>query len=256
MEDIKHQLDTDSIRKSVADGSYFNNTKKWFDDIYHRPIGERSFFILIMFLSATTIFFSTLSYVSMLPLSRTAPYTIYSEDISEELPIISRLRKERSEDINISLARFLISNYVKEREYYKYNVIKLEWQFNRIRSTSSADEFARYQKFVNPENPSSPFTKYGRKGLRDVNVYKINLDLDSSPKLATVYFTTTLLNGKHKQRNNWVSNITFRFPKLIVDQETNEVLQFNTETKQSKIAKEIDFRVNNYSAQEIIQRHN
>lgn len=255
MEDIKHQIDTKLIRKSIADGSYFDNSRKWFDDLYHQPIGERSFFILIMILSVITIFFSTITYFSMQPLSRTVPYTIYSQDLSEELPIIKALRAEPSENINLSLARFLISNYVTEREAYRYDVVKLEWQFNRIRSTSGEQEFARYQQFINPENPSSPFTKYGRASTRTVSIYNINIDLEKKPKTAKVHFTTTVFDGKTSQHNNWVANITFRFPKLTVDQETNEVLQWNTKTKEYEIAEKIDFRVGRYNTQEITQRH-
>lgn len=254
MEDIQQQLDKDSIRKSVADGSYFDNTKQWFDEIYHRPIGERSYFILITFLSAVTIFFSTITYFSMQPLSRTIPYTIYSKDLAEELPIIKPLRVAPAEDINISIARFLLTNYVKERESYRYDVVKLEWQFNRVRSTSGEQEFKRYQDSLNPENPASPFTKYGRDATREVNIYNLNMNLDMEPQRAAIYYTTTVKRGKETQKNNWVANITFRFPKLIVNQETNEVMQFNIEKNEFEIAEKIDFRVGQYNVQEISGR--
>ncbi len=254
MEDIRQQLDTDAIRKSVADGSYFNNTKQWFDEVYHRPIMERSFFILMMVLSVLTIFFSIITYFSMMPLSRTVPYTIYSNDLAEELPLIKALRHQPAEDINIAVSRFLLSNYLTERENYRYDVTKLEWQFNRIRSTSGEQEFQRYQTFINPENPSSPFNKYGRAATRSSSIYDIRMDLDSYPSRATVHFTTNVVRGKQQQQNNWVANITFRFPKLTVDQNTNEVLQWNMEKKTYEMAKTIDFRVGQYNVQEITRR--
>ncbi len=254
MEDIQQQLDNDAIREAVADGSYFNRTRRWFDEIYHRPIGERSYFILITFLSAVTIFFSTITYFSMQPLSRTVPYTIYSKDLAEELPVIAPLRKVPAEDINISLARFLLSNYVKERESYRYGTVKPEWQFNRVRSTSGEQEFKRYQQFMNPENPASPFTKYGRDAVREVNIYKLSMELSETPQTATIYYTTSVKRGKQTQDNNWVANITFRFPKLSVNQETNEVMQFNIKKNDSEVAEEIDFRVGQYNVQEITNR--
>ncbi|MDG1286068.1 MAG: VirB8/TrbF family protein [Rickettsiales bacterium] len=254
MEDIRQQLDTSAIRKSVADESYFVNAKQWFDEIYHRPLVERSFFILIMALSALTIFFSAITYLSMLPLSRTVPYTIYSDDLAEELPIISKLRSKPAEDINVAVARFLLSNYLKEREAFRYDVTKLEWQFNRIRSTSGEKEFQRYQRFINPENPSSPFNKYGRSATRTVSIYDIRMDLASYPSRATLYFTTNVARGKQQQQNNWVTNITFRFPKLTVDQNTNEVLQWNTAKETYELAEKIDFRVGQYNVQEVTHR--
>lgn len=254
MEDIQQQVDKPAIRRSVADGSYFIKSKQWFDELYHRPIAERSYFIFIMVLSAITIFFSTITYLSMQPLKRTVPYTIYSQDIAEELPIIKRLRSKPAEDINIALARFLLTNYVTEREAYRYDVTKLEWQFNRIRSTSGEKEFQRYQQFINPENPASPFTKYGRTTSRNVRIYNLNMDLGSNPQRAVVYFTTVISDGKTQQQNNWVANIAFRFPKLTVNQETNEVMQLNPQTGKYEVAEKIDFRVGQYNVQEISRR--
>lgn len=254
MEEFQQQIDKDAIRQSVADGSYFNNTKQWFDEVYHRPIGERSFYIMIMFLSAVTIFFSTITYFSMQPLKRTIPYTIYSKDIAEELPNIKPLRKVPAEDLNLAIARFLITNYVTERENYRYDVVKLEWQFNRVRSTSGEAEFKRYQQTINPENPSSPFTKYGRNGTREVAIYKLSMDLAANPQKATVYYTTTVRHNKKIQTNNWVANITFRFPKLTVDQDTNEVMQWDLKKNTFEVAEQIDFRVGQYMVQELINR--
>lgn len=190
----------------------------------------------------------------MQPLSRTIPYTIYSKDLAEELPIIKPLRQVAAEDINISLARFLLSNYVTERESYRYDVVKLEWQFNRVRSTSGDQEFKKYQQFINPENPASPFNKYGRDAERDVSIYKLSMDLSQNPQKSTIYYTTTVKRGKNTQTNNWVANIAFRFPKLTVDQETNEVLQWNIEKNTSEVAEKIDFRVGQYNVQEITSR--
>ncbi len=254
MEDISQQLNTDSIRQAVADGSYFKRSRRWFDEVYHRPIGERSYFIMLMFLSAVTIFFSTLTYISMQPLSRTIPYTIYSNDLFEEMPLISKLREYPSEDINVAIIRFLLKDYVTQREDYRYDVVKLEWQFNRMRSTSSEDEFQRYQAIRNPQNPGSPFNKYRQDGVRKTNVYSQSFNLDDDSQSAKVYFTSTVTQNKTVQTNNWVANITFRFPELRVNQETNEVMQFNPQTQAFEIVKEIDFRVSQYNVQETTNR--
>ena len=254
MEDIRKQLDTNAIRDSVANDGYFNHTKQWFDELYHRPIGERSFFMLLTFLSVLTIFFSIITYFSMFPLSRTIPYTIYSNDVYEELPIITPLKKTPGEDLNLSIARFLVSNYIKERESYAYDVVKLEWQFNRILHLSGESEAQRYRRQVNPENPGSPFNKFGRDGTRDVTIYDMRLDPFSYPGRATVYFTTLENDGKTRQQNNWVANMTFRFPKLTVNQETNEVLQWNPDTSELEFARQIRFHMDEYNVQEITQR--
>ncbi len=251
MEDLRKTLDTEKIRQSVASDEYFSKSKQWFDEVYHRPIAERTFFVMLMLLSVLTIFFSTITYFSMQPLSRTIPYTIYSDDIASEIPLIKKLRKTPGEDINLAIGRFLVSNYVKERESYRYDVVRLEWQMNRVQQVSGKAERNRYSQWMNAKNPASPFNKYGQNGIREVSIYDIKLDAFSYPGRATVYFTTDVTNNKTKQRNNWVANMTFRFPQLTVNQESNEVYQRNPDKKKFELAKQINFKVDEYNVREI-----
>jgi type IV secretory pathway component VirB8 len=253
MGDIRQQIDTEQVHQAVKDGNYFQQSRHWYDELFHRPIAERTFFVVLMALSVITILFSTIAYLSLQPLSRTIPYAIYSQDAGEEIPKIQRLRSKPAEDINLALGRFLLSDYVQQRENYVYDVNKLEWQFNRIRQTSGPAEFARYQTQVNTQNPSSPVMKYGRDGTRDVSFYRYEINLEAQPKTAQLYFTTTVKMNKKVEQKNWVANITFRFPKLTVDQNTVDVLQWNPSQNAYELATQIQFKVERYFVQEIMR---
>ncbi len=249
----KFTFDPKKIKQKLQSGEYFRDARIWYNELYHRPIGERSFFIVITLLSAITIWLSVHVYLSMFPLKPVIPYIILSENIVDEYPVISPLRQAPSEDLNISIARFLIANYVQMRENYQYDVQKMEWSFNRVRSTSTEQEFAKYQHVVNPQNPASPFNKYGRDARREIAISNITLDLESKPSSAQVHFTSKVIRNKQVQINNWVANITFSFPKLKVDQETNIVLQWDEASQSFKPVREIVFKVEKYEIRELTQ---
>lgn len=253
MEDLRQKLDTDAIRGQLQDGSYFRRARQWFDVIYHRPIAERSYFIVITILAVVTIFFSTLVYLSMQPLVRTVPYTLYSTDIVEELPVIKPLKQSAYEDLNLSIARFLLEDYVTLREGYRYDVSLLEYNFNRVRGTTSEGEFLNYQAQINPENASSPFNKYGRNGTREIFISTSVIDFDIYPQMAQVYFATKTQANNRRDENSWIANITFRLPELRVNQKTNAVMQWNEAEQRFETAEEIVFKVDRYEVQEITQ---
>jgi len=254
MQPSHQDVDTTKVTELMEKGVYFHHARMWYHDLYHRPLAERSFFILISAFAALTIFFSLLVYVSMQPLSRTIPYTIYTDDIGSTIPKIMPLKQSRTEVLSLSLARYLVSDYVKMREAYQYDVTKLEWQFNRVREVSDYGEFRRYRAQVSSENPASPLSQYGRDAMRDVNIYSESFNLEGEQKTATVYFVTQVKRGQQVQQNNWLANITFRMPEYVVDSETNDVVFWNQIEKEYQLTEQIDFKVLSYEVQEITQQ--
>lgn len=251
--DDRFDIDPQKVKEDVQSGEYFSKARNWYDELYHRPLGERSYFILITCFSALTIWLSSQVYFSMFPLNPVIPYIILSENIVDEYPTIRPLRVVPAEDLNVAMARFLVSNYVEVRENYHYDVTQLEWNFNRIRSTSEDQEFNKYQRSVNPQNPASPFNKYGRDMSRNIYISNVALNLESEPRTAQVTFTSHVVNGNEVQTNYWSANITFRFPALTVDQETNKVLQWDEPSQSFRENREIVFKVVDYATQELTQ---
>jgi type IV secretory pathway component VirB8 len=230
---------------------YYEEARAWYDDLYHRPLYERSYFIVITFFSAITIWLSSQVYLSMYPLKPVVPYLIESRDIVDEYPVIKPLRKWPGEDINLSLARFLVSNYVEVRENFQHDMTQLEWSFNRIRSSTAAEEFQRYRQQVNPQSSTSPFNKYGINARRKVYINKVQVNLEGEVKTARVTFRSDVVRDQQKESRNWEANIRFRFPPLMVNQQTNEVMQWNAELAQYQEMKQVAFLVEGYTVQEL-----
>jgi type IV secretory pathway component VirB8 len=248
-----HPVDTDNVRQMLESGDYFATARNWYDELYHRPLAERSFFVVITLMAAVTIVVALVVYASLFPLTRAVPYTILTEEeYSDDMPYIAALREEPSEDLNVAVSRFLLRNYVVTREKYLYDVVDLERRFNRIRATSAEVEFGKYQAETNPENPSSPYNKYGRDIRREVQLGKVQIDLNAVPAQARVYFTSYLNKaGGQQQANQWLATIAFRFPPLTVDQQTNKVLQWDENNKKFVPMEYVAFEVMDYSTQEI-----
>lgn len=247
------KVDTADVKRMLDSGEYFVQARIWYTERYLRPLGERSFFVVMTLLCALTIFLSLVVYSSMFPLQRNVPYTILGnfETMYEDRPFIRPLRVVPAEDINLSVARFLLNNYVVTREKHRYEVLDIERRFARLRSTTADDAFYKYQKETSPENPSSPTNKYGRNATREVAIQRVDMKLEKQPNTARVYYSTLLTSGTNRQINQWVATITFRFPKLTVDQDTNKVLQWSETTKSFKLMQNVDFEITDYATQEI-----
>ncbi len=247
------QIDTNHIRQQLESGEYFVQARVWYNELYLKQLGERSFFVVITLLAALTIFLSLVVYSSMYPLTRSVPYTIIgnNESMYEDTPFIRHIREVKGEDINVSMSRFLMKNYVATREKYKYDVIDIERRFSRIRATTADAEFLKYQNETSPENPSSPTNKYGRNATREVLVQRVDLNLAVTPPQAKVYYATLLNAGTGKQINQWLATITFRFPSVKVDQSTNKVLQKDETSNQYTLMGNVNFEVLEYATQEI-----
>ena len=245
------EVDTERVKNSVETGEYFAAARNWYDVIYHRPLGERSFFILLTFFAFVTILFSVLVYLSMFPLNRITPYIIRSDDLAEDIPFIRNIKAVPEEDLNVSVARFLVQNYVGLREEYRYDVNKLEQDYNRLRVTTADKEFSAYQELVSPQNPASPYNKYGRNMVREVAISGVQLSLNTTPKTAKVYFTTTLVDGINQQQESWEATISYQFPTLVVDQNTNKVLQWSQENNSFTQAEQVIFVVESYETQQL-----
>jgi type IV secretory pathway component VirB8 len=242
------------IYEQVQSGEYYQKARQWYDDKYHNPMIERSFFIIVTVLCALTILISVMVWRSMFPLAPVIPYMVTSSDINKELPIIQRLRTHSDQTIDEAIAEFLLKNYVLSWESYQYDLQKIESRFARIRATSEDTIFAEYQALMNPENRSSPLNYLAREGSRKVYIDGVQipqLAKDGSISNGTVYFSTITNQGGKETQQAWKADITFRFPPLRVDQETNEVWQLDLSDQAFKKAdKELYFRVSDYDATE------
>ena len=232
---------------------YFALSRNWYDELYHRPMIERGYFILLSLFAFLTIFFAFLVYESMFPLAPTVPYLVTTDNINEDLPVIRHLRTTEDQTLQESLVKFLVEDYVTQRETYNYTQDSIERRFNRVHSTSEPAIFSAYQQLMNPENRSSPLSYLGRDGTRRprINSTQFNVQPDRAEGTATVHFTTLTTRDGKDNNQSWQADIAFRLPPLKVDQKTNEVLQLDENSGQYvPLEKTLNFRVTTYEIRE------
>jgi type IV secretion system protein VirB8 len=249
--DIRSSVDTSRVRQLVESGEYFSQARIWYHELYHRPLGERSFFVVMTLFSAITIFLSTVVYTSMFPLAPTVPYIISTERSVEDMPFITPLRLVPGEDLNNVLVRFLLQNYIAARERYKYDVVDIERRSVRVQSATAAAELQKYLEENNPQNPSSPYNRYGRGAERQITIQSVSSNLEVEPRQARVYFSATVIQGQEVKTSQWLATIAFHFPLVTVDPKTSNVLQWNEKMQTFEPMQNIVFEVTAYATQEV-----
>ena len=251
-------VETETSSGTAAQGSwnsgqYFALSRNWYDELYHRPMIERGYFILLSLFAFLTIFFAFLVYESMFPLAPTVPYLVTTDNINEDMPVIRHLRTQEDQTLSESLAKFLIEDYVTQRETYNYTQDTIERRFNRVHSTSNDAVFGAYQRLMNPENRASPLSYLGRDGTRRmrINSTQFTVRPETADGTGTVRFTTVTTRDGKETNQSWQADIAFRLPPLKVDQKTNEVLQLDENSGQYvPLEKTLNFRVTTYEVRE------
>lgn len=214
------KTNTAEITAGVHSGEYFREARSWYSAIYHTPLAERCYFIVVMLLALATTVIASLSVVNLLPLNPSVPFTIMSKNGLGEVPKIIGLA-EPGEAENPALMRYFISNYVMLRE--GYDVEKLQLNVNTVKSQSAPDLYASYRNFMNPANPKSPITRYERHTRRDIKIADTTVRTLKKPMTATVVFDAIERSGSTQRKIRYQADITFRYSDLTVDQETYAV---------------------------------
>ena len=246
----------DFIKESVKEGSYFEDAFNWYCLRYVGPLCERTILIIAAVISIVVLFYIYGLVKMMFPLVQTFPITIKAKDQSLYFPhlISLELKDENKSPITIdeAIAKYLLSIYVKDRESYNYSkgeISEVNLKFNRLKNTSSAAEYKKFQLLMSDSNRDSPIYSFGKNIVRKVEVKSITFPKINSdniikkaknflnirvPTEAEIVFTATtitLIDEEVKKLNeNFVAKARF------------SLLPINKGEK----GKSINFMVNDY----------
>ncbi|MBM5782188.1 MAG: hypothetical protein FJ368_02065, partial [Pelagibacterales bacterium] len=113
------------------------------------------------------------------PLVEEFPVIIKSKDQSLYFPHLVALKsKEKKEVMTVdeSIAQYLLSIYVKDREGYDFSkaeISDVNKKFSRIKNTSSVDEYRRFQIIMSRDNPESPINQFGKDVSKQAEITSI-----------------------------------------------------------------------------------
>ncbi len=218
-----------SISQNVENGTYFKEAREWYIDNYLHPYTQRLYMTLV---ALSSLFFAFL--IASVTLSgywvQRYPFPVYFDDQIASFLHIKPLARGK-ESVNISVARYLITHYMQNREGYKPAELSEEaWQnkLNKVRALSSRSIFSTYINEVDPsQNPDSAVIRYKTHTKRHIEIEKVKfIENNVVPVAAKVYYKAVEITKNIETITHWVANITFSMSNLEVATDQKIKLQF------------------------------
>ena len=202
------------IAEKVRTGEYFRETRQIYDLTVHDIMAERYFYVVLTAIALLTFFIAFIAMRSLYPLASAEPFIVESNDIVEDLPRIESLLAYQGEDPSAALLRFLVNNYVIQRE--EYDIDRFDRNVGGVRAQSADGVFAEFQQMVNPGNPESPLALYQRHSKRIITI------ISSSPleeqDAMEVVFEASIESKNEIKKSRWQANIAFNYSGIALDQ--------------------------------------
>lgn len=250
----------DFIRSSVKDGSYFKDAMNWYFFRYINPICDRTLLIFGSIIAAVVLFFLVGMIQSAFPLVQRVPIFIQAKDQSLYFPHLVELKPKKNSpnydpearSLDEMISKYLIINYVKNREEFDYSKARIEdfnKKFNHIRNTSSVNEYQAFQAFMDKNNPTSPLNQFGKKVTKTIKIESLHF-IRKEPKNFADKAMDYLTNKIPTEAEIRFVAITKDFSSGIMQQENEKYIakvNFNFAGAASNDkSKNLDFTVNGY----------
>jgi type IV secretion system protein VirB8 len=208
---------SNDLPEQIENEQYFERARSWYVDKYVAINSQAVGAFLIMVILAAASYFTVdsmlLKYFKIM-----YPVPIYVDDQVNFQSKIAPLATNY-ESIDISIARSLLTNYIINREEYRYSLSDPEVIKERlaaIRSSSSRRVYDDYLAYLDPrENPDSPIIKYKTKAERNVKIVSVTFPKSAiRPKSAIVEFSTIEAKDENNTGFNWIAEVQFSLSSI------------------------------------------
>ncbi|HEU5047223.1 MAG TPA: VirB8/TrbF family protein [Rickettsiales bacterium] len=209
----------DQLTQSIEDGTYYAAARGWYSELFHSPIGQRSFYVIILVLAVLNLYFAFFAFTGIFPLSPRVPFPLYSQDVFNNIANIKRLASSSTEDRNAVVMKYMLSSYVANRE--SYDLKQYELRYRNIWSESTPAVFKEYSYSVSASNPLSYYRQYADLAKRTVQIQSIAYDQGPQPSHARIVFdalVVSTVNGKEVRHTKWEADITYQYKGFKVSQ--------------------------------------
>jgi type IV secretion system protein VirB8 len=222
--------DTEALRETIESGAYFENARKWYSELFHTPIAQRSYYIIIILLAVTNVYYAILSFTGVFPIVVPVPFITYSNNVWEDLPRIRRLSTDAKEDKNVAVMKFFIASYVENRE--SYDLSQFELRYRNIWSQSTKEVFDEYKNQIDASNPYSFYRQFTNVSKRVIDVDSLEFERTPTISKAHVIFEArviSLATGEEISHSKWRADYSYKYTNFSVDQSldsNNSVARF------------------------------
>ena len=202
------------------DKIYYTNALEWYFVKYLKNyIYVRYLFIVItIFAIAASLIYKTSLYDQEV---KRYPFPVYFKDEINSFSNIKNISHE-NENIHVSIAKYMITKYLKKVEEFDFNSIRpeeLKKRLNFIKNLSSLKVFQKYFQFVDiEENCNSPLLKYRYDNSKTIKIDKIIFKKDVNvPSSAVVHYT--VYDKFYSKENLIKKNVEIKFLMSTIDKD-------------------------------------
>ena len=214
------------LHQQIESGEYFERARNWYADKYLSPNTQVAALLIFFITAAIGTYFIVDSMLDKY-FSVKYPVPIYVDD---QINFQSRIKSlaEGYESIDISVARYLVAQYVIHREEYKYNGTNqdvVQEKLSAIRASSSRRVFSDYLSYMSPQkNPNSPILQYKLQTERVISVISVYFpEKVDRPSIAKVAFKATEKNSEGEESSYWLAELNFSLNNImnVLDYKSN-----------------------------------
>ncbi len=257
------------IAESIENGSFFEESKKWYRTLYLSILTDRCFYIIVTIIATLAALFAIFGLLRLLPISPAEPMLFPMKNTLRDTPIMSRLRDDIYEPVNLALARYHVKAYVKKREDYDFERVQSRFRF--LKGYSDKTTMETYSRYINPASPRSPINKYQKSTVRDIEITDTIIrkadgtaediidwsEIEKNAFVADVYFSARELYPNKVQYSNWRATIEFDYDPLHIDQRDPTVAEMLLGMPKEIVEAEqniepMTFLVTNYTVEELM----
>jgi type IV secretion system protein VirB8 len=234
-----HLEEQAEITEKIRSGEFFQESREMYDFTVHDPMAERYLYLLITSLAALIFLISFIGMRGLYPLKVTVPFIVNSTNLVDEVPHIRSLLSYKGEDPSQAVLNFIITNYIKLRE--EYDIENFDRNLSGVKSQSTEEVFAEFDRMVDPKNPASPVMLYQRHSVRKINIYSMKPSRDQANVLE-VMFEASIEGRNEIRKSRWQANISFNYSGVELDRETDTIKPFSFLVTQYKVKRIQDIR--------------
>lgn len=193
---------------------------------------------LIAFVSVGVAILSIVAVLLLTPLKTVEPYVIRVDNTTGMVDILTILDEEQISSIE-ALDKHFVTQYIKAREGYYYDMLNQDYIFVQLLSTPEIAE--SYRQIYTGDNARD--TRLGNATQVEVQIISIVLGESAGAKTATarINLKTTNKNSKAENMATKVITLTYTYQTAQVDEE-------------NRLLNPLGFKVSNYRVDEEVTR--
>lgn len=193
------------MKDKVESGRYFDESRKWYNQIFLSPYFMRSAVLTFMLTASIFVVMLYFNIQMLFPINKQIIYTINVQDTANLSAKINNADKFGNNTIK-SVAWIFLESYVRIKESYNYEDLGNQMLFVKNKSTRGV--YNRYADYLSLDNPDSPVLRLQKYAKQEIVVNKIDFEGDDT---AVVEFISESRedNGKLIDEIVWRAIISF-----------------------------------------------